>query len=282
MNYVFDSCPIEEQNRPTILPSPSPSPPPPSPSPPPPPVAIRQRIEAPPLPEEDLLKLKELMDKIEVFDILGPHYISAAQFIEEYKDSYPFIVRNSVGKYTGDAIDWPASSSSGKEFIECLDNAPVSWQANSYRQFIKPNARKFIKITISGSPTLVIKPDWYDNGTIPGTKFFQLVTTNQPVFKFMTTVLASQNLPEDFLATGSDHCNQISPLGVYTLEPISVEQLSNYVTTGGKRRKRISKTKKNSKTKKVKKIKKNSKTKKLKKINNTKRATLRNKKTRRK
>ena len=57
----------------------------------------------------------------------------------------------------------------------------------------------------------------------------------------MTTVLSNQNLPQDYTALGSDHCNQTSPIGTYTLEPITVEQLSSYVTSGGKRRKRLTK-----------------------------------------
>ena len=231
MEKMFSLCPIEERYKPGV-------------------------IEPEPLSEQDMLKLKELMDTIKVFDILSYENISATQFMEENKDSKPFIIRNRAGQYDGDAIHWPAPSSSGKEFIECIDNTPVTWQGNSYRQFIKPGGRKFIKINISGSPTMVVKPDWYDSGAIPGTKFFQIVTTNQPVFKFMTTVLSNQNLPEDYTALGSDHCNQTSPVGVYTLEPITVEQLSSYVTSGGKRKRltkknlvKKNKTKKN-KTKK--------------------------------
>jgi len=240
MEKMFFKCPIEERYKPGVIKEPEP--------------------EQEPLSEEDLLKLKELMDTIKVFDILSYENISATQFIEENKDSNPFIIRNSVGQYDGDAIDWPAPSSSGKEFIECLDATPVSWQSNSYKQFIKPGGRKFIKINISGSPTMVVKPNWYDSGKIPGTKFFQIVATNQPVFKFMTTVLSNQNLPEDYTALGSDHCNQTSPIGTYTLEPITVEQLSSYVTSGGKRRKRLTKKRNLVKKKKTKnKNKKNSK-----------------------
>ena len=219
MEKMFFKCPIEEQYKPGVIEEP----------------------EQDPLSEEDMLKLKELMGRIQVFDIISYENISASQFIEENKDSKPFIIRNSVGQYDGDAIRWAAPSSSGKEFIECLDATPESWQGNSYKQFIKPGGRKFIKVNISGTPTMVVKPDWYDSGKIPGTKFFQIVTTNQPVFKFMTTVLSNQNLPDDFSALGSDHCNQTSPIGTYTLEPITVEQLSSYVTSGGKRRKRLTK-----------------------------------------
>ena len=77
---------------------------------------------------------------------------------------------------------------------------------------------------------MVIKPDWYDSRQIPGTKFFQLVDTNKPVFKFMISVLASGNIPSDFEAVGSDHCNQTSPIGTYTLEPITIEQLQQYTS----------------------------------------------------
>jgi hypothetical protein len=129
MEKMFFKCPIEERYKPGVIKEPEP--------------------EQEPLSEEDLLKLKELMDTIKVFDILSYENISATQFIEENKDSNPFIIRNSVGQYDGDAIDWPAPSSSGKEFIECLDATPVSWQSNSYKQFIKPGGRKFIKINIA-------------------------------------------------------------------------------------------------------------------------------------
>jgi hypothetical protein len=147
--------------------------------------------------------------------------VTATEFFEENNEKYPYIIRNSQGLYTGAALDWAAPSSSGNEFIECADDTPVSWNGNSYSRYIKPNARKFIKIIISGTPTMVVKPDWYDSKQIPGTKFFQLVDTGEPVFKFMTTVLASQNLPRDFTALGSDHCNQQSPIGTYKLEPIT-------------------------------------------------------------
>jgi surface protein len=211
--------------------------------------------------DEDKKKMESLLNKIDVFNILLPGDEPAAEFLKDNEMYQPFIVRNSAGLYTGDAIGWPAPSSSGKEFIECKDDTPVSWEGNSYGQYIKPNARTFIKVMISGSPTMVIKPYWYFHGVVPGTNFFQLVDTNVPVFKFMTTVLASQNLPSDFSAVGSDHCNQTSPVGVYQLEPISLEELANYVTTsGGKiKTRKIRKTRKTKKTKKIRKTKKNRK-----------------------
>ena len=210
-------------------------------------------------------ELQELMNNIKVFDIIMYDDVSATEFFEENNGKQPYIIRNSQGLYTGAALGWPAPSSSGNEFIECADDTPASWNGNSYSRYIKPNARKFIKIIISGSPTMVIKPDWYDSKQIPGTKFFQLVDTGEPVFKFMTTVLASQNLPSDFTALGSDHCNQTSPIGTYKLEPITIEELNQYATTVGGKNKR-KKTRKMNKLKKTKKTRKMNKLKKTKKL----------------
>ena len=215
----------------------------------------------PPAPE-----LQQLMNNIKVFDIIMGDDVTATEFFDENNGKQPYIIKNSQGLFTGAALGWPAPSSSGNEYIECSDDTPVVWNGNSYSKYIKPNARKFIKIIISGSPTMVVKPDWYDSKQIPGTKFFQLVDTKEKVFKFMTTVLASQNLPSDFTALGSDHCNQTSPLGTYKLEPITIEQLKQYATNFGGKNKR-KKTRKMNKLKKTKKTnkQKNKKTNKQKK-----------------
>jgi hypothetical protein len=175
--------------------------------------------------------LQEVMNNITVYDITEIEDRPATRFFQDHDESHPYIIRNSIGLYTGAAIDWIIGSSSGTEFVECADDTVTEWTGiNSYRNYIKPNARRFIKITVSGSPTMVIKPDWYDSRQIPGTKFFQLVDTNKPVFKFMISVLASGNIPSDFEAVGSDHCNQTSPIGTYTLEPITIEQLQQYTS----------------------------------------------------
>jgi len=222
------------------------------------PPQIQEEITNQPISPE----LQELINNIKVFDIIMYDDVTATEFFEENNGKQPYIIRNGQGLYTGSALGWPAPSSSGNEFIECANDTPVSWNGNSYSRYIKPNARKFIKIIISGSPTMVVKPSWYDSKQIPGTKFFQLVDTGEPVFKFMTTVLASQNLPSDFTALGSDHCNQTSPIGTYKLEPITLEELKQYATIVGGKNKR-KKTKKTNKQKKTRKTNKQKKTRKL-------------------
>lgn len=203
--------------------------------------------------------LDNLNNIIQVYDPLSTSEVSAIDFLNDNEDSdySPFIIRGSNGKFSGDAINWPSSSSSGKEFIECKDTTPSSWQGNSYKQWIKTNARHFIKMFIFGSPTLVIKPTWYDRGIVPGTKYFNLIPGGK-VFKFMSLVLASQNLPEDFTALGSDHCNQTGELGVYRLEEITLDELNTMIPRGGNPYNRI----KNKKSRKTKKLNKKQKTKK--------------------
>ena len=206
---------------------PLPPPPPPSlprPLPPPPPAPAPAPVPMSP-------ELQEVMNNITVYDIRDIEHKPATQFFQDHDEDHPYIIRNSIGLYTGAALGWRPPSSSGNEFVECADNTVTEWDGvNSYRNYIKRNARRFIKIIVDGSPTMVIKPDWYDSRQIPGTKFFQLVDTNKPVFKFMISVLASGNIPSDFEAVGSDHCNQTSPIGTYTLEPITIEQLQQYTS----------------------------------------------------
>jgi hypothetical protein len=185
---------------------------------------------------------------IQVFNPTLPGDELASEFLTEQEDYNPFIVRASNGQFSGDAIDWPSSSSSGKEFIECKDNSPSEWQGNTYKKWIKPNARRFIKITILGSPTLVIKPAWYDTRLVPGTKYFRLVLEGN-VKKFMSTVLSSQNLPEDFSALGADHCNQTGPVGVYVLQEIPLSELNTMIPASGGKKSRKKKTKQQKKTK---------------------------------
>jgi hypothetical protein len=180
--------------------------------------------------------LAQINETIQVFDPYNGTDVPVSQFlVEQSEEGYkPFIVRASNGKFSGDAIGW----ATGKEYIECKDNTPSDWQGNTYGRWIKNNARRFIKINISGSPTLIVKPAWYDTGLVPGTKYFSLVKQGT-VNKFMSTVLSSQNLPQDFTALGAEHCNQIPPpVGTYVLEPISLSELNTIVNTipaGGKK-----------------------------------------------
>ena len=191
--------------------------------------AIALSLDGAPRNQRTLSQLNEI---IQVFNPLLPGDESASEFLDGQDDYNPFIIRTQNGLFSGDAIDWPAVSSSGKEFIECKDNAPAVWQGNTYRRWIKNNARKFIKINLSGSPTLVIKPDWYDRGSVPGTKYFKLVSAGN-VTKFMSKVLSSQNLPADFSALGADHCNQNGSIGVYVLQEITLDELNGMIPLGG-------------------------------------------------
>ena len=173
------------------------------------------------------VELQEIAANIQVEDIVQYDIITGLEFLTDHCGYRPFIYRNSAGIYTGDAILWPAPSSSGKEFIECDDDTPVGWLANTYKRYIKqPVARNFLKI----NGNIVIKPHWYDSLNVPGTKFFQLVNTNEPVKKFMTINLSRNFMPDDYSALGSDHCNQNGPDStVFRLEPITLEQLVIYI-----------------------------------------------------
>lgn len=178
-------------------------------------------------------RLNELNSKIQVFNPLTPGDEPASQFFDEQSDYGPFIIRSENGKFNGDAAHWPATSAGGKIFVECKDDAPSKWLGNAYGKWLKPGSREFVKIIVSGSPTLVIKPDWYDSGIVPGTKYFRLIPSGS-VFKFMSKVLASQNLPEDYDALGAEHCNQTGPIGFYALQEIPLDELDKMVSSGGK------------------------------------------------
>ena len=182
-------------------------------------------VEAGYYPQEE----PDFMNKIDVFDAYEGGYVTATKFSREFEDSY--FIRDASGRYTGVSMIWPESSSNGNEYIECTEDAPEDWQGKlDYKQFIKEEARTFIKIPILGVPTMVLKPDWYDFKQIPRTNFFNLIDTYDPVKKFMTSVLASQNLPSNFSSISIDHCNQLYPTQVYKLEPISMKTLERYVS----------------------------------------------------
>jgi hypothetical protein len=98
----------------------------------------------------------------------------------------------------------------------------------SYINHVKPNARIFIKI----NGFMILKPDWYDSKRVPGNGLFKLVNTNNSVVKFMETILARRIIPSDYNIIGSEHCNQTSPVNVYRLEPITIEE--GYINQFGK------------------------------------------------
>jgi hypothetical protein len=185
--------------------------------------------------------LEQVLDSMKVFDPLNPFgddtRPTAAEFLQEQEDYNPFIIKYN-NTFTGNAINWPASSSSGNEFVECRDDTPSDWQGNSYGQYIKPGGRTFIKMNINGSSLTVLKPQWWDTNAVPQTKVFNLVQVGT-VSKFMSSVLASQRLPADFSALGSDHCNQTSQQNVYELRELEIGDLITYASmiTGGRKRK---------------------------------------------
>ena len=206
--------------------------------------------------------LDELNEIINVFNPLIPGEQSASEFFDEQEDYNPFIIRTPNGIFSGDAIDWPAATNAGKIFVECLDNTPKRFQGNSYGQFVKPNAKRFVKMKVSGGLSFVIVPPWYRNGNPPGTKYFNLEKIGT-VFKFMSEVVESQQLPADpefFL--GAEHCSQEGEVDIYELEQITLKKLNNMVTMGDARgiTKKGKKGKK-TKTRKGKKGKKGKKTK---------------------
>jgi hypothetical protein len=199
--------------------------------------------------------------EISVFNPLIPGEELASTFFEEQEDYNPFIIKGPDGKYSGEAIDWPAPSSSGKDFVECIDEAP-SYLQGSYRKWLKPNGRVFIKLTIGGSIYMVEKPDWYSSARgVPGTRYFKLIELPNKVFKFMSKVLSSGNLPPGWNAMGADHCNQTGPLGTYRLVEMTLDELRADVASGrGKKRKAITNKTKAIKKKTTKKAKNKSKT----------------------
>ena len=202
-----------------------------------------------PAPTIDNNIMREINSTLNVFNPLIPGDVKASVFFEENEDYEPFIIRTPQGLFSGNAIDWPVASSSGKYFVECKDNTPSGWEGNSYGRYIKPDGRTFIKMGIGGTLSLVEKPYWYDTGSVPGTKYFHLVKSDN-VTKFMTSVLAEQTLPEDFTALGTDHCNQTGPSGTYKLVEISQDELSDYAKKGGKRQRKTNRRYKRRNTKK--------------------------------
>ena len=193
--------------------------------------------------------IQQVLEEIKVFDPLNPFgdedNPTAAAFLEEQEDYNPFIIKYN-NTFSGNAINWPESSSSGKEFVECTDDAPSGWMGNSYSRYVKPGGRIFIKMNINGSNLMVLKPQWWDTNSVPGTKVFNLIQVGS-VLKFVSSVLASERLPEDFTALGADHCNQTSQQNVYQLEDLGIGELITHHTSplgGRKRRNNITRRKK--------------------------------------
>ena len=184
--------------------------------------------------------LAEINEIIQVFDPTEGRDIPAPEFLREWINDNPFIIRATNGTFHGNAIKWPAPSNAGKFYVECLDETPGGFLGNNYGRYTKPNGRHFVKLDVAGSKTFVITPPWYINGNPPGTKYFQLVPAGK-VFKFMSEVVQSQRIPPDDheFFVGAEHCAQTHPVGIYVLQPISLSELNtivdNIVAEGGKR-----------------------------------------------
>jgi hypothetical protein len=182
----------------------------------------------------------DLHEKIIVFDPVYGDDQSASTFFEDQEFYNPFIISDpSTGKFSGNAVNFPASSEAGNEYIECKDDAPSSWMGYAYYKFVKPNGRIFVKMNLSGSVIMVEKPSWYDeckiNKVVPGTKFFKLVKSDK-VIKYVSTVLADPNV-RDFNAWGAEHCNQLTPISTYKLENMTSEELEASLKGLGQKRK---------------------------------------------
>ena len=127
-------------------------------------------------------------------------------------------------------------------YHECKDEAPVSWQGNTYgRDHVLPGGRRFVKITFDMITYMVVKPDWIFEGPIPEPRVFVLERLPEDVFKFVSSEFVP-NVIEGVSALGSDHCNQTSRQGTYALVPVTLDANGNvpltFTTTssGGKRK----------------------------------------------
>ena len=181
----------------------------------------------------------ELFEKMQVLDVYLGKDVSVDEFFKSQEESVPFIVSHA-NTLTGNALKWPGTSNtgsdfSGKEYIECKDDAPTAWQANGYCKLVKePDARTFIKVLVGGAPVLVLKPDWFDTNKIEGTRIFKLVDTKNDVNKFMALVFSTNcsvthwdqagnaNFTE---SGGAEHCNQTQPQKVYYLRAMELSEL---------------------------------------------------------
>jgi len=210
-------------------------------------IATQKKIAAPGDVPQRTRSLEEIYDLIQVFDYIGGGDMPVAEYFQENEDKIPYIVVNEKRDgyvYSPNGIRLIPGNI---EFVECEENAPVDWQGNSYKKFIKkPIARHFIRIYINGVNVFVLKPDWFDSGIVPGTRFFKL-TEGRPLFKYMSLDLSRQILGPDFSSVGADHCNQKEQQQTYQLESLDLgdlnEMISSSPNAGGTKRKKQTKTK---------------------------------------
>ncbi len=140
------------------------------------------------------------------------------------------------------------------EIYECKNETPETWEGNAYiRNWLKPNGRSpMVKIFGPGGVKyIILKPSFFWDGPIPGSKVFNMVPLPDKINKYISSsILPLRENASNTEALGADHCNQLTPEIVYKLE------LMNEAAVGGRKYKR--KTKKYKKPKKVgKKTKKN-------------------------
>lgn len=105
------------------------------------------------------------------------------------------------------------------EFFECKDNAPSSWQGNTYiREWLKENGRgPLVKILGPGGTIyLVDKPSFFWDKPIPGSKVFNMVAIPEKIQKYVSSFILP--VRPNFNVLGADHCNQLSPETIYHLE----------------------------------------------------------------
>ena len=214
-------------------------------------VKSKRRFTPKTTPNSSNRTLEELGSIILVDDIISQETKTITDFFEDNKDYNPFVlvdkVRENPETYSGNAIGWDIGN---KEFVECLDDAPVTWRGNAYQRYIKPpeaGGRRFIKVFLNGASIFILKPDWYDSGVVPGNHFFSVIKA-LPVFKYMNLIMANGEVDENYNAMGANHCNQKSPQETYSLVELSLTKLNGMVPrAGGTKRRRYSKRRKQSK-----------------------------------
>ena len=124
-----------------------------------------------------------------------------------------------------------------------MDDTPSRVQG-AYNIWVKPDTQRVVKLNISGSPTLVIVPQWYIKNGNPliGTKYFNLVKAGT-IYKFMEEDLNAEGHPAGWNSVGAEHCAQTGKLGIYELKEITLKELNDLFPSGGKKSK--SKSRKN-------------------------------------
>ena len=115
--------------------------------------------------------------------------------------------------------------------LECKRDAPVYPHPYSKKlppfDIIHPDEREFIQTIqkdttdLEGS-TLILKPDWFNSGKVPGTKIFKLVK-HRPAYKWID----SKILRKEPWSLETPHCDQKDfPRPVFELILLSLEEVN--------------------------------------------------------